>query len=374
MDGGCTESEPDVGFQNLQGLTPIMLLVRPHQHTSYANVAVAPQIMFRTSYLQQIVRIAVLWYEADCPATQKVGLYIYDVVSLYSVVFDKNGQRLKATPNFPVSGGWRMGPDGNWSPRAPQAVPFEYASAEHLPIGSNPPRTMKLKGRVSGKRVCGFDRGMGGLHSSLLRSGKPSEGSIRLLGDGRKKCMVWGANNSPIATGMRLTIVEFGNSWRRNEFWELSVSENEFSNSNNGCSGRSTDRQCACPYHDFGYLVAFPDPKSLQTPWPIRTAPVKRGSIFWPFPYAPSSADRPNAPPKPGQITAFRRYADVLAERKKQSDERRKRDMEQLKRHERALTEVLRDFEQNHLQGNQVIPPYTLCGIRGLRWKGLFRS
>ena len=219
---------------------------------------------------------------------------------------------------------------------------------------------------------------MGGLHSSLLTSGKSSEGSIRLLGDGRKKCMIWGANDSLIATGMHLTIIEFGNSWRKNEFWELSISENELSNSNSSCSGRSTDRQCACSYHDFGYLVAFPDPKSPQAPRAIKNAAVKRGSLFWPFSYAPSLAGIPNAPPKPGQITAFRRYADVLAERKNQSEERRKKEMDKQRRHERALAEVLRDLEQSHLQGNQVIlpyaPPHAPRGICGLRWKGLFRS
>ncbi|KAI9772466.1 MAG: hypothetical protein M1840_000669 [Geoglossum simile] len=352
IDGDCTESEPDGGFQNLQGLLPIMLLVRPHQRTSYANIAVAPGIMFRAGYLwNEVLRIAVLWYEADCPATGKVGLYIYDVVNLRTVACDGLGGR-------------RIGAGGNWSPRMPpppQAVPFEYTPAEHLPIDSNPQRTIKLKGRVSGRRVCGFDRGMGGLHSSLLPPRKPLGGSIRLLGDG--------------PTGMRLTILEFGHSWHREEFWELSISEKWLSNSAVSNCGCCNDRRCACAYHDFGYLVAFPDPGSLQSSLATEKLAMKRKLPLWPFPRATPPAGRPNTLPVPGHITAFRRYADVLAERKEESDARRKAEMEKSKRDERALTEASRDLERNRLQGvNQITPLYTLWGLCGLRWKGLFRS
>ncbi|KAH0545517.1 hypothetical protein FGG08_000347 [Glutinoglossum americanum] len=385
-DEASTRDATCESFQNLEEVKPLVLLVRPHHHTSYTNVSVSPQVMFRTSYLQQIVRIAVLWHEADYPATEKVGLYTYDVVSLRSMMFDEHGNRTGTEQNHPVwGGGWVMGTNGQWTSRVrslAQAEPFDYTPTEYLPIDSDPRQMMKLKGRTSGRRVCGLERGMGGLHSSFLPPRNSSKqmadntplGSIKLLGDGRKKCMIWGPDASSAADHMNFVILEFGKTFRENEFWELSISESEISNGGVGkdhCSTRHFARHCACAYHDYGYRVTFPELKDTDPPLAVGSAAVGKSS-FWPLPFtmAHSAAVRSGSL---GQIVPYRRYGDVLAARKKQVEDRRR---ETLEGKEKAFAEIMGLMEQTRIQGDQVVlpnnfPPRKTCGWR---WKGLLGS
>jgi hypothetical protein len=370
------ESGTDEGFQYLGEVVPLVLLIRPHHHTSYANISVSPQVMFDTSHLQQLLRIAVLWYEADYPATERVALYTYDVVTMRGMV---RGETDANSGSFPRSGGWVMGTDGQWSPRLapPQVEPFDYPSTECLLINSNAQQTVKLKGRVSGRRVCGFERGMGGLHSSLLPpsdvDATSSLGSIKLLGDGRKKCMIWGPDVYSNIDSVRFVVLEFGKNWHTNEFWELSISENELSNngvSKGGCVGRRVDRSCACSYHDYGYRVTLPDSKTFSLPLMAENMAVNR-SPLWPFASVTALlSSRCGLSPAAGQITAFRRYGDVLAARKKDLEDHRK--LERERREEEALAEVLRAVEQNRIQGHQTIPPNVSRTSGWLRLKGLF--
>ncbi|KAH0551553.1 hypothetical protein GP486_007230 [Trichoglossum hirsutum] len=379
------ESETDEGFQYLGDVVPLVLLVRPHQHTSYANISVSPQVMFGTSPLQQLLRIAVLWHEADYPATEKVALYTYDVVSMRRAApgEDGNGIGTVDDPRLPERyrrpSGWMIGTDGRWlsRPAPPQAEPFGYPSTECLLTGSGAQQTMKLKGRVSGKRVCGFERGMGGLHSSLL---SPSDmgatcsslGSIKLLGDGRKKCMIWGPEACSNTDSVRLVVLEFGKSWHNNEFWELSISENELSSNGankSGCVGRRVDRSCACPYHDYGYRVTFPDPKAFSLPLAAENAALNI-SLLWPLNSATTFLSNRFGLSPAGQITGFRRYADVLVARKKDLEDRQRlrREGREL---EKALAVIMRAEEQNRAQGVQATPPNASRTSGWFRWKGL---
>jgi hypothetical protein len=337
--------------------------------------------MFETSYLQQVLRIAVLWHEVDYPATERVGLYMYDVVSLRSTVCDEKGNWIGTADSYPLPGGWGMGTNGQWTQRvAPlhQMKPFDYTPAEYLPIDSETQQMMKLKGRVSGRRVCGFERGMGGLHSSFLPPHKSSEkdvispplGSIKLLGDGRKKCMIWGPDASPVTDGMSFVILEFGKSWRENEFWELSITENEISNSvasKSGCCGRHFARHCACAYHDYGYRVTLPDPKAFEPPLVIENAAAKK-SLFWPFPSMTtySAASRSSAL---GQVVPYRRYGDILMARKKDVENWQR---ERLERKEKECAEAMSVMARTNFQGNQdARSTFALRTFCGLRWKGL---